>query len=177
ARDWIAGAWGPVYPLLTPADLGLGIGEDVDGLAVDLIQGRVLFSTTRPSVTPGAPLRDPLLYHQMGTPGNFVYTTTAGSPAAVVPVSSRLGIGSIVTDDIDGICALDPGANIPQLNRLLGTPQPSIFPPAPGHLGAAAYRRRSAGGSGEEFVTYMTGWPSGNPAPGIAFVGISLGTP
>lgn len=173
ARDWFAGAWGPPYPLLTPAALGLIPAEDVDALGVDLIRGRVLFSTTRPSVTPGAPLRDPVLYHQMGSPGHFTYMTSTA-----MPVSTRIGLnpGNAI-DDVDGICALDPGGNQPQMNRLIGTPSQQTPFPAPARLGSGVYRRRNQTG-GEEFVSWMTGWPSGSPQPnGLAFCCMALGSP
>lgn len=180
ARDWIGGAWSAPYPAFTPADFGLLPIEDVDALAVDVLRGRVLFSTTRPSATPGAPLRDPVLYHEVGTAGHFTYSTTTGSPPMVQPVSGRLGLsvaGGI--DDVDGICALDPGAAAAApMRRLLGTPQPPLVPSLTLDLGAAVYRRLSPGGNRQEFVAYMAGWPPpGAPAQGLAFVGITLGSP
>ncbi|MBM4061965.1 MAG: hypothetical protein FJ265_12850 [Planctomycetes bacterium] len=178
-RDWIGGAWTPVQPAFTPADFGLGAGEDVDALAVDLLRGHVLFSTTRPAATPGAPLRDPVLYHRIGTPGNFVYCTSAGNPPIVQPVSTRLGLsGPGGIDDVDGVCALDPGpGSQPPLSHVIGTPQQRIYP-APARIAVAVSRRRSPGGSTEEFVATMSGWPIPNtPNPGLAFVGVNLGMP
>jgi hypothetical protein len=138
---------------------------------VDLLQGRVLFSTTRPAATLGAPLRDPVLYHQVGSPGNFTYMTSTG-----VPVSTRIGLRPpFGIDDVDGICALDPGgATSPQINRLMGSPSQQIPFPAQGRLGSAVFRRRAQTGSSEEFVSWMTGWPTGQPQPGIAFCCITV---
>jgi hypothetical protein len=159
-RDWIAGAWSPPYPAFTPADLGLDALEDVDALAVDVLRSRMLFSTTRPAATPGAPLRDPVLFHQIGTLGHVIYRT-----ARLTPVSTRLGLdaaGGI--DDVDGICALDPGpGSQPRLDRLLGTPRQALVPSLPSHLTASVFRRLAASGTHEEFVSYASGWPQ----PGV----------
>ncbi len=178
-RDWTGSAWGTPYPFLTPATLGLMPGEDIDALAVDLIHGHVLFSTTRPAVTPGATLRDPILYHKLGGgPGHHVYTTSPGTPPGPVPVSTRIGLvvgGGI--DDVDGICALDPGpAGQIRLNSMLGTSRQPLLPSAPTRLSASVFRRRAANNLHDEFVTYGAGWPqqaAGNP--GLAFVGVTLG--
>lgn len=180
-RDWVGGAWTPPYPFLTPTDLGLVPLEDVDALAVDLIRGHVLFSTTRPAATPGAPLRDPVLYHRLGSPGNFTYRTIAGQPPTAVPVSDRLGLdpsGGI--DDVDGICALDPGpGGQPRLDRVIGTPvNVRLLPTAPTQLGVSVIRRRQQVGTQEQFVSHMTGWPTPNtPMPGLAFTLLTVGMP
>lgn len=174
-RDWVAGAWSPPYPAFTPADLGLEALEDVDALAVDVLRSRMLFSTTRPAATPGAPLRDPVLFHQIGTLGHVVYKT-----ARLTPVSTRLGLdaaGGI--DDVDGICALDPGpGSQPRLDRLVGTPRQALAPSLPSHLTASVLRRLAASGTHEEFVSYASGWPQpGVPSSGVIASLVALGAP
>lgn len=174
-RDWIGGAWTAPYPVFTPSDLGLLALEDVDALAVDVIHARMLFSTTRPFVTAGAPLRDPVLFHPIGGLGHFVYKTSG-----LVRVSERLGLdaaGGI--DDVDGICALDPGpGGQVRLQNLVGTPHPSLVPSLPSHIAASVFRRLAASGTNEEFVGYMSGWPQpGTPSPGVAAALIGVGAP
>ncbi|MFO1054371.1 MAG: hypothetical protein U1F36_19295 [Planctomycetota bacterium] len=161
-RDWLGSFWSLPIPYLTPADLGLSPMEDVDAVAIDVLAGHVLFSTTRPSATPGAPLRDPVLFHGMGSPGNTVFLTSS-----LVPISTRLGLdGPGGIDDVDGICALDPGPGgaLQNLGSLIGTPFQSLVPTLPNAMGASVSRRNSP--LGPQFVSYATGWPHpGTPSP------------
>ncbi|MGE0145328.1 MAG: hypothetical protein AB7T19_18735 [Planctomycetota bacterium] len=164
-RDWVAGAWTAPTPFLTSADLGITDIEDLDAVAVDLLRGRVLFSTSNPASNPGAPLRDPVLYHGLGGPGHFVYKVATG-----VPISDRIGLVRVgAIDDVDGICALDPGPGGQiQLDRLIGTPTQSLIPSLPSRLGTGVYRRRTVTNS-IEIHSFMTGWPlAGAPSPGVA---------
>jgi hypothetical protein len=157
-------------PPFSTAVFGLSPAEDIDALAIDLVRGRVLFSTT---VMPAFP-HDPILYVELGMPGmNHVYRTQGNTP-----VSIRVGLPPGGIDDIDGICALDPGAGnqIRAEQLFCSLVGPPVFP-APAQLGVSVHRRRGSTG-GQELVSYMTGWPTpNNPQPGIAFVGVSLGTP
>ena len=164
-RDWLGASWSTPAPFLIPSDLGLLPAEDVDAVAVDLFRGRVLFSTTRPP-SPAVPLRNPILYHALGSPGNVVYVTSTG-----VPVSDRIGVVTVGgIDDVDGICALDPGPGaVINFDRIIGTPQQSLIPTLPSQLASAVFRRRAPGGGQLEFVTYAAGWPQpGVPSQGVA---------
>lgn len=168
ATTWNAStlSWSVPVAVLTPAALGLSPAEDVDALAIDVIRGRVLISTTRMVAYP----RDPILFVDLSTPGtNYVYRR-----ADDVPVSTRLGLLPGGIDDIDGICALDPGlGNQFRADRLFCAPQQPVYP-APGNLGVSVHRELAP--SGPQVVSYMTGFPTPtNPQPGIAVAAVSLG--
>jgi hypothetical protein len=175
ATTWTAGAWTTPVPFLTPAALGITAAEDLDALAVDLLRGRVLFSTTR---LPGSllPVRDPILFAALGPGGgaHFVYRRSDGTP-----VSERIGLDPGGSDDIDGICALDPGpGGQPRLDRFVGTAQVPLLPSAPQRLGTALYRRFHQATGREQLRSWMTGFPPpGQALPGIAAVAVALGAP
>jgi hypothetical protein len=116
----------------------------------------------------------PLLYSNLGSGACGPYLLAFGGP----PVYPELGIG-IAPDDIDAICALDPGspANPSQirLERMVGTPGAALLG-APSLLRASLSRTFDPTTNREAFVTMMTGWPPpGTPAQGIAAVFVSLG--
>jgi hypothetical protein len=171
--DWNGSNWTTPVPFLLPADLGLTSAEDVDALAVDVMRGRVLFSTTR---QPGLPQHDPLLFARVGTQGNAIYHLPP-SPLWPngQPVSDAIGLaGGGGPDDVDGICSLDPsGGGGPTglpLGMYLGTHQPPLLP-VPNQLSSSVFRRFDAASGNEGFVTFMTGWPPpGTPSPGFAVV-------
>jgi len=165
-------SWGVPIPFLTPAQLGLLPTEDVDEFGIDLLRGRMLLSTTQPGIV----ARDPLLYVELAAPGtNYVYRRLDNTP-----VSVRIGLaGPPGIDDIDGICALDPGSGSqPRLDTLLGSLQNPLLPTPPARLGVSVFRRLNQNGVTQELVSYMTGFPTpGSTPPGLAFCGIALGLP
>jgi hypothetical protein len=140
-------------------ELGLGQLEDIDGLAYDRVNGKLLFSCVGTA-------RDQFLFLDIGTDGGPpvpVPVRTAGG----TPVSTQVGKG--VNDDVDAVCTLDPRIGTQ------GGPPPSgddfgssCGVPRPGALGvpsihAAAYRRY-VGGTNRIYDSWMIGWP---PATGI----------
>lgn len=143
---------------LTYDDLGLTASEDVDGLAIDLNNQRVVFSTV-------GNLRDQFL---------FVDLTTDGGGTAL-PVTEPNGarvstkIGKAQDDDVDAICTLDPrleSANLPSpggddFGYSCGEPKVGVLGPVP-ELSGSAFRRYEAGGL--RFDSWMVGWPTATGA-------------
>lgn len=179
STTWIPGSssWTPPTVALDAAMLGITSGEDLDGLAIDLAHGRVVFSTN-PATPPPLPMlpRNPLLYSTLGS-GTAVTYHMPGGP----PVSTVLGLGS-GPDDIDGICFVDPGGPVVpsqiRLELMLGTPQNALLTSAPTTLQASVARRLDRQTNQERFATMMTGWPPpGTPSTGFAVVAITLGPP
>ncbi|MCK5941799.1 MAG: hypothetical protein KAI24_07520 [Planctomycetes bacterium] len=156
------GSWGQPQVFLSYAELGLGQDEDIDALAVDAANEKVLFSVV-------GNLRDQLLFVDFSTDGaNPVPVTT--------PSGTRVSdeIGKAQNDDVDAVCALDPdleGANLPSPGGddfgnscgeprlgLLGTPE----------LSGSAFR--SFDGATTRFESWLVGWPAATgPAPSLAF--------
>ncbi|MGE3171854.1 MAG: hypothetical protein AB7O97_04460 [Planctomycetota bacterium] len=172
--DWTGSSWTTPAPFLLPADLGLGDQEDVDALAVDFQRGRVLFSTARIA---GQPLRDPLLFAQLGIVGHSVYRLPPDPLRPLdppVPVSQHVGLrgGGGGPDDIDGICSLDPTRGFvgtgPRLRAAVGAHEPPLGPVA-NQLSSSVFRRWDPAQGSEVFTTLLTGWPPpGTPSPGFA---------
>jgi len=178
ATTWLPGtsSWGPPSVFLTPAAMGLFASEDLDGLALDLLHGRVLLSTDLALPPPlPTPPRNPLLYSGLYSGSNTTYKLPGGSP-----VSTALGLGG-GADDTDGICMLDPGTAVnpsqQRIDRMVGTPGNAVVPSAPTTLQACVSRRFVQATNQEFFRTFMTGFPQGAPSPGFALVGITIGPP
>lgn len=168
-------SWSVPIVALSPASLGLLPSEDLDALALDLALARVLFSTNPALPPPGGP-RNPILFSPLGSGVHFIYRLPGGGP-----ISTAIGLG-LAPDDVDGICALDPGdAANPSQIRLpfqLGRPRPPLPLGLPTALHAAAWRRFERTTGVEHAETWMTGWPPpGAPQPGVAIVGASISGP
>lgn len=164
--------WLPVTVAYAPAVLGLLASEDIDGLAVDPVRGYFLFSTD----VALPPLRDQLLISAIGSFANVPYTLPNDSG----PVKTAIGLGS-APDDIDGVCALDPGIvgspHQAQLHRIIGTPRQAALPTAPTDLSASLVRRHDVLSGTESLISFMTGWPPGGPQPGFAACAVTIGQP
>lgn len=159
------GAWGCPTPFKTFRDLALQQGEDLDALAVDLANQRILFSTK----TAG---RDEILFLYCGTDSGtpVPYENPSGNP-----VSLEIGLGG--SDGVDAICAMDPtlrqtgGPN--PFHFFVGTPRPGLMPrppflePAP-TLSASAFRNFVNGST--RLDTWMVGWPATGQGQGVAAV-------
>ena len=130
---------------------------------------------------------DPLLPPPLGPPRNPVLWTALGSgvnspyvlPAGMGDISDELGLG-LGTDDIDGICSIDPGGvGAPSsifLDAMCGTVEQPL-PIAPLTLQTALWRRTDAFGNVFASTT-MTGWPTPNvPQLGVAISAASLSGP
>ena len=158
----LGAGWGSPQVFLSYADLGLGQDEDIDALAIDTLNEKVMFSVV-------GNLRDQFLFVDFSTDG--------GPPVPVTtPSGARISdeIGKAQNDDIDAVCALDPNlesANLPAAGGddfgsscgeprtgLLGTPE----------LSGSAFRRYD--GATTRFEAWMVGWPAATgPAPSLAF--------
>ena len=147
-------------------DLGLGQNDDIDALAYDFVNDRILFSLVGTS-------RDQFLTINQCVDGPMVEPIKLANGN---PVSESVGKGT--TDDVDAVCTLDP-------TRPSGGPPPlhefgnSVGSPRPGLLGipqvsAAAYRRYEGGVT--HFDTFMSGWPPvAGPDIGLAAVWLTSG--
>jgi hypothetical protein len=163
-------SWTPPHVWKTYAELGLARDEDIDALAYDEANEKLLFSTVGNQ-------RDQLLFLDLGTDGGPV----APIPVKKVdntPVSDA--IGSAGNDDIDAVCTLDPnirsGLYVPDdFGASVGTPrdpyQPQTYPVG---MNASAYRRFENGQS--HYDTWMVGYPPATGVgPGYAWLLITLG--
>lgn len=147
-------------------DLGLVVGDDVDALAIDTRNQRILFSTTSPRF-------DPLMFLYCGTdlPTPVPYTDDQGQP-----VSDKVGL--IVGDEIDAVCAIDPsirgsanGVNAPYF--AIGTPVQKLGVFGPSDIASSAFRTFNGVLAG--WRTYASGWPRGTgPGPGFGILAMSL---
>jgi hypothetical protein len=150
----------------TWSDLGLLAHEDLDALAVDMRNERILFSTTTRT-------RDPILFLYCGTD---LANPVPYSDAQGVPVSDQAGL--INDDDIDAICALDPSvrASSTGLNAFgfaMGTPLPKLglFPAA--DVASSAFRVFDGGV--DAWRAFVSGWPAGaERMPGVAVLLLSI---
>lgn len=164
-----AGGWSPPFVFRPYFDLGLAQSEDIDALAYDAANEKLLFSTTGTS-------RDQFLFEYLGTDGAAVptpVTTTSGTPVSTT-------VGKAQNDDVDAVCTLDP-----QLTTFGGLPPggddfgSSVGAPRQGLLGVptisgSAYRRYQGGLV--RFDTFLVGWPpNAGPAPGLAAAFLTTG--
>ncbi len=153
------------------ADLGLAQSEDVDALAVDALQEKVLFSVTGTA-------RDQFLFADFGTDGGPPPPlTVATAPGGDISTQ----VGKIQNDDVDAVCTLDPfigssGSPPPGIGDDFGS---SCGAPRAGLLGVpsvhgSAFRRRQPGQT--FFDTWMVGWPPvTGVTPGIAVLFVTVG--
>lgn len=176
STTWLPGALAWTLPTVayTPMDFGVTPAEDIDAIAIDLASGYALFSTSILLPPPTGP-RDPLLFQVLGSGTNSIYRLPGGTP-----ISSELGLG-LGSDDIDGICALDPGSaaspspiNLP---LMVGSPQQQLPLGTPNELSASAWRVFDNVNNQEVATTWMTGWPPpGSPQVSLAISAASLGS-
>ncbi len=157
-----SGLWSPPQTFMTYADLGLGVAEDIDALAVDIVEEKLLFSVTGNA-------RDQFLFLGFGADGNQPVPVVKTNG---VPISQSVGIDA--DDDVDAVCTLDPNleaANTPQtggdgFGSTCGAPRDGILGPVP-EMSGSAYRRYEGGQI--RFDTFMVGWPStSGPTPSLA---------
>jgi hypothetical protein len=160
-------SWTMPRPFMTWRDLGLSQPDDIDGLAVDLEDQRILFSLRQPSS------RNQLLFLYYGTDtgGPVPYSTPGGTP-----VSTAIGV--IQNDDIDAICSMDPSVRAHG-----GQPNPFFFymgaagaPVLPGTPSISATAFRDFVNGSTTYMTYMVGYPPvTGPGPGLAAVFLTFG--
>ena len=171
-----AGAWGPVTVAYRAIDFGIGSGEDIDGIAIDLVRGEVLFST---DLALGPP-RNPLLWSRLGTGLHSIYVLPAWVPNPG-PVVTAMGISG-GPDDLDGVCALDPGTlgnpHPADLDRMIGTWSQPVAPTLPTDLQSIVVRRFDPASTTEFVTSFMTGWPPPAPqVPGFALCAVTIAPP
>lgn len=177
STTWVpgTGSWSPVTVAYAPSAFGLMASEDIDGIAVDLVRGEVLLSCD-PGLSPG---RDPLLWSALGSGSNTPYVLPGGSPP--VKVSAAIGLGGL-PDDLDGVCALDPGTvgspHQAQLHRVVGRWRNPLLPTANNDLQASLVRVFDQPSQREFLVSFMTGWPQPAPGlPGFALCALTVAPP
>jgi len=170
-RTSFGSPWSAPRVYLPYFELGLGVDEDVDAVAIDTVRENVVYSVAGLQ-------RDQFLYYYFGTddggaPPATPVTTTGGQP-----VSNQVGKASI--DDVDAICTLDPvigsaGAPPPggdDFGSSCGAPQPGLL--GVPEISGSAYRRFQGGTIYVD--TFLVGWPPvAGPAPGFAAAFLTIG--
>lgn len=161
-------SWGQPSVFRYWYDLGLQQGEDIDGLAVDVANNKLLVSCVGTA-------RDQFLFVDMSTDGGALVPLKKQDGT---PVSNSIGKGQ--NDDVDAICTLDPRlttqGQLPPGGDDFGS---SCGLPRPGLLGvpsinATALRRYSGGQAW--FDTWMLGWPPlTGVTPGVAVLYVTIG--
>lgn len=145
---------------IDPAQLGLGVGDELDALSVDATRGHLLFSTRGGT--------DQFLYSPLppvGGAGVTAYKILSG-----VTISDRVGL--TVGDEVNALCAIDPGAGS-AVAFGFGRPRAlQAVPPAPYQLSAGAFRHSSSLGQ-DLITTVCVGWPGGGALPGNAVCYVS----
>ncbi len=150
------------------AQLGLTAADDVDALAVDVRNQRVLLSTTSHT-------RNPILFAFFG---NDTLTLLPYEDVDTIPISDKIGL--IGDDDIDAICAMDPSVRVTTTGGLnafwyaMGTPVPKAYPFPASDVSASAFRTYDASGAGVR--TIVSGWTPSGPAAGFAVLFLSSPT-
>lgn len=158
---WTGVGWATPSVFLAYCELGLAFDEELDACAIDLTRMEILFSTKTSA-------RDEILWLPLptgitcgGAGGDStprVYRTPDGTP-----VSRRSEVRG--TDDLDGICSLDPGGS-QFYESLFATPAielPWIFPP---EASVSAFRREDLISQTVQWTSTLVGWPSpGRPQP------------
>jgi hypothetical protein len=173
ARTASSGAWGPPTVFRYWFQLGLQQADDIDGLAVDIANNKLLFSCVGTA-------RDQFLFVDMSADGSAAVPLKKQDGT---PVSQSIGKGQ--NDDVDAICTLDPIG--PSQSTV---PPPGVPPggddfgsscgaPSAGLLGvpsinATAFRRHVGGQTW--FDSWMMGWPPlTGVTPGVAVLYMTVG--
>ena len=156
--QWIGGVWTVPKVWIRYDQLGLVAENDVDALAVDEAHGMMLFSTNQ--VAP-----DEIMFANLNA--DAIATAVYRYPGTPeVPVSVKVGV--VAGDDIDAICALDPGGLNPLLrDALVARPLVTSFPNFGGVHGST-FRRQISHTGQAQLESWLTGYPGGLVQPGFA---------
>ncbi len=152
---WSGTAWSLPMPFKTYATLGMGVDDELDAVAVDLVRGHILFSTKNPG-----PAWDEIMHYSLtlgGAPNIYTASATPGDT-----VRARLGL--LRTDDIDAICALDPGSR-QRYHRFLAGNEVQASLPFPGRVTSSVFRGPSF--SNDILRTTVIGHPPAGQVPGF----------
>ncbi len=168
AMTWTGSAWTVPSVFLRFDHFGLPAAAELDALAVDLPQGRVLFSTA------GALPAEQIRFGRLAGSGGLINLANYRLPDQT-PIGPRLGL--VIGDDLDAICALDPGGNNQILRGLLvGTPLNRVFP-SPAQVTGQVWRRYQQAANSVYFDAWLCGWPPAGPTPGVAVLFLQGVTP
>jgi hypothetical protein len=174
ASEWTGGSWTTPTPFLLPSQLGLADTDELDALAVDWLHDRVLFSTKRPDLdqilyAEGFPLAiPPLVFPPLVV---FPYRTPGVSPPEI---SARIGLAR--RDDIDALCALDPG-QLQVAGIGIGRPDDLAIIRPPTTVVASVFRRFDPVAGQPVLSVHLAGWPSSGRGPGNAMFFVSMQPP
>jgi hypothetical protein len=165
---WIVGTktWSCPSPFLTYAQLGLDVEEDLDALALDLENQRVLFSTKTSR-------RNPILFTYYGT--DAVAAAVPYVDVDNVPISEKIGL--IGDDDVDAICGIDPsirskGSAPNPAFFVFAAPRPTTILPYKPDLSASSFRDYAS--PTISLQTFVVGWPPTGPGNGFAALFLTL---
>ena len=155
------GVWSSPTVFATPADLGLANVQEVDALAVNVINGDIIFSTER---QPGSTVAQ--LQHMSRTSGSPVVNDLLDGNGGAIGATLNL----TDEDDIDAICGLDPEGLA--FSHWIGTPY------GPGQtfkaLSLAIARERLVSSNLDRILLQITGWGSKSPSDGSITIEITV---
>ncbi|MFK7742235.1 MAG: hypothetical protein AB8H80_18115 [Planctomycetota bacterium] len=154
--------WLPPVVFRSYEELGLDPAEDIDALAIDEPNEKILFSVVGTA-------RDQFLFLQLGadgTPTPIPVVKTDGTT-----VGSSVGKGG--DDDVDAVCTLDPNletfnvGNPDDFGSSCGAPRNPYLGVTP-EISGSAFRRYENGQI--FFDSWMVGWPDATgPTPSLSF--------
>ena len=176
--EWTGTSWTTPVPFIVFSQLGLPASANIDAAAVDFERQRLLFSTDDPFL-------DPILYAQdfpqvcglsSATLTVFPYTVDSSQVSTDFPIGVSVRIGLILRDNVDALCALDPGGD-PILQRLIGRPNDQLTNPTNPPLLAGAVYRTSNNTGGSNLTMLMSGWPQPGRNQGLIVAWVAPGGP
>ena len=152
---WNGATWSLPVPFKTYAALGMGVDDELDAVAVDLVRGHILFSTKN-----AGPAWDEIMHYSLtlgGPPNLYRASATPGDT-----VRARLGL--LRTDDVDAICALDPGS-AQRYHRFLAGNEAQANLPFPSNVTSSLFRAPSF--SNDILRSTVIGHPPAGQVPGF----------
>lgn len=164
---WLGGAWTPPTVWIRYDQLGLSSDADLDALAVDETHGFLLFSTKGNA-------SDEIMFANLNA--DSIATAVYRYPGTPeVPVSVHLGL--VAGDDIDAICALDPGDQSSVMRGAFVARPLSPLLPFPRSVSGATFRRQATTPGQAQIESWLTGFPLHQAQPGFGVFFVQGVTP
>jgi hypothetical protein len=158
---WTGTAWTAPSVWIRYDQLGLLVDAELDALAVDEARGFMLFSTHGNAA-------DEIMFANLNADAisTAVYRYPATLQTPETPVSVRLGLAA--ADDIDAICALDPG-DVASVMRGAFVARPlTALLPFQRFVSGSTFRRQLSATGRAQVESWLTGFPLNQPQPGFA---------